>query len=143
MLYSLNRDDLKQLHTADWSAEFRGAESFAAVFRTDANLLSTTLPRPLRSPENPVALAFVAKSPEPGFGSVNSEAELFVQATHRDRFHTATLPRKFVGRSWRLPAFLKHVFFKVDAVPDKCGWANDVKPPPCTEENSSDTKGRS
>jgi len=143
MLYSLNRDDLKQLHTVDWSAKFRGAEIFAAVFRTDANLLFTTLPRPLRSPENPAALPFVAKSPEPGFGSVNSEAELFVQATHRGRFDTATLPRKFVARTWWLPAFLKHVFFKVDAVPDKLGGVDDVKPPPCTEENSSDTKGRS
>ena len=85
MLYALDKDELKQLQTADWSAEFRGAEMVAAVFRTDANVLSAILPRPLRSPENPLALAFVAKYPETSFGAVYNEAALFVQAQHRGR----------------------------------------------------------
>ena len=61
MLYALDRDELTRLQTADWSADFPGAAMVAAVFRTDANVLSTILPRPLRSPENPLALAFVAR----------------------------------------------------------------------------------
>ena len=85
MLYALDRDELKQLQTADWSAEFPGAEMVAAVFRTDASVLSTILPRPLRSPENPLALAFVAKYPKTSFGTVYNEAALFVQAVHRGR----------------------------------------------------------
>ena len=85
MLYALSRDELKRLQTADWSAEFPGAEVVAAVFRTDANVVSTILPRPLRSPTNPLALAFVARYPETSFGTVYNEAALFVQAEHRGR----------------------------------------------------------
>ena len=49
MLYALERAELKQLQTADWSAEFPGAEMVTAVFRTDAEVLSKILPRPLLS----------------------------------------------------------------------------------------------
>ena len=85
MLYALNNDELKQLHTADWSAEFPGAEVVAAVFRTDDKVLSTILPRPLRSPKNPLALAFIARYPETSFGTVYNEGALFVQAEYRGR----------------------------------------------------------
>ena len=46
---------------------------------------STILPRPLRSPTNPLALAFVARYPETSFGTVYNEGALFVQAEHRGR----------------------------------------------------------
>jgi acetoacetate decarboxylase len=85
MLYALNKEELKRLQTANWSAEFPKAEIVAALFRTDTNVLSTILPRPLRSPKNPLALAFVAQYPETSFGTVYNEAALFVQAEHRGR----------------------------------------------------------
>ncbi len=85
MLYALDRDELKRIRESDWSAEFRGAEMVSAVFRTDAEVLSRILPRPLRPPDDPVALAFVARYPETSFGTVYNEAALFVQAIHRGR----------------------------------------------------------
>jgi hypothetical protein len=33
MLYALDRNELKQLRNANWTAEFTGAEMLAAVFR--------------------------------------------------------------------------------------------------------------
>ena len=85
MLYALDRDELRRLQSADWSAEFPGAEVIAAIFRTDADVLSMILPRPLRSPKDPLALAFVAQYPETSFGTVYNEAALFVQAEYRGR----------------------------------------------------------
>jgi acetoacetate decarboxylase len=85
MLYALDRKELKQLRNANWTAEFIGAEMIASVFHTDPAVLSKILSRPLRSPRNPIALAFVANYPETSFGTVYNEAELFVQAEFRGR----------------------------------------------------------
>lgn len=85
MLYALNQDELKKLRSANWTAEFTGAEVLAAVFRTDPGVLEQILPRPLRSPANPLALAFVAHYPQTSFGAVYNEAALFVQAEYRGR----------------------------------------------------------
>ena len=56
-----------------------------AVFRTDQAVLARILPRPLRAPEHPLGFAFVAHYPQTSFGTVYSEAALFVQAEHRGR----------------------------------------------------------
>ncbi len=85
MLYALDRSELQQLRNANWTAEFMGAEVLAAVFRTDPDVLEQILPRPLRSPSNPLALAFVAHYPQTNFGTVYNEAALFVQAEYRGR----------------------------------------------------------
>ena len=85
MLYALDRNELQQLRKANWTAEFTGAEMLAAVFRTDPKVLEQILPRPLRSPTNPLALAFVAHYPQTSFGTVYNEAALFVQAEYRGR----------------------------------------------------------
>ena len=85
MLYALDRNELQQLRNANWSAEFPGAEVLAAVFRTEPDVLEQILPRPLRSPSNPLALAFVAHYPQTSFGTVYNEAALFVQAKYRGR----------------------------------------------------------
>ncbi len=85
MLYALDRNELRQLRNANWTAEFTGAEMLAAVFRTDPGVLGQILPRPLRSPSNPLALAFVVHYPQTNFGTVYNEAALFVQAEYRGR----------------------------------------------------------
>lgn len=85
MLYALDRNELQQLRSANWTAEFTGAEMLAAVFRTDSAVLGKILPRPLRPPANPLALAFVAHYPQTNFGTVYNEAALFVQAKYRGR----------------------------------------------------------
>ncbi|MEA1988446.1 MAG: acetoacetate decarboxylase family protein [Pseudomonadota bacterium] len=85
MLYALNRNELQQLRSANWTAEFTGAEMLSAVFRTDPGVLGQILPRPLRPPPNPLALAFVAHYPQTNFGTVYNEAALFVQAEYRGR----------------------------------------------------------
>ena len=85
MLYALDQNELKQLRSADWTAEFPGAEVLTAVFRTDQAVLAQILPRPLRSTEHPLGFAFVAHYPHTNFGTVYSEAALFVQAEHRGR----------------------------------------------------------
>ena len=85
MLYALDREELERLRSADWTAEFRDAEVLTAVFRTDQTVLSRILPRPLRAPANPVALAFVAHYPQTNFGTVYSEAAFFVQAEYRGK----------------------------------------------------------
>lgn len=85
MLYALDRNELKQLRSADWTAEFTGAEVLSAVFRTEQKVLEQILPRPLRSPANPLALAFVAHYPKTSFETVYNEAALFVQAEYRGR----------------------------------------------------------
>ena len=85
MLYALDQNELQQLRSANWTAEFMGAEMLAAVFRTDQKVLEQILPRPLRSPTNPLALAFVAHYPKTSFGTVYNEAALFVQAEYRGR----------------------------------------------------------
>ena len=85
MLYALDRSELQQLRNANWTAEFTGAEVLAAVFRTDPSFLAQILPRPLRPPANPLALAFVAHYPRTSFGTVYNEAALFVQAEYRGR----------------------------------------------------------
>jgi len=85
MLYALDRSELQQLRNANWTAEFTGAEVLSAVFRTDPGVLAQILPRPLRPPANPLALAFVAHYPQTSFGTVYNEAALFVQAEYRGR----------------------------------------------------------
>ena len=80
MLYALDENELKQLRSADWTAEFPGARVLTAVFRTDQAVLARVLPRPLRAPEQPLGFAFVAHYPQTSFGTVYSEAALFVQA---------------------------------------------------------------
>ena len=85
MLYALDRSELQQLRNADWTAEFTGAEVLAAVFRTDPGVLAQILPRPLRAPADPLALAFVAHYPRTSFATVYNEAALFVQAEYRGR----------------------------------------------------------
>jgi len=44
MLYALDRNELKQLRNANWTAELTGAEMLAAVFRTDQKVLEQILP---------------------------------------------------------------------------------------------------
>ena len=85
MLYALDRNELQQLRSAKWTAEFTGAEMIAAVFYTDPDVLGKILPRPLRPPNNPLALAFVAHYPQTSFGTIYNEAALFVQARYRGR----------------------------------------------------------
>ncbi len=85
MLYALDSKELKQLRSADWTAEFPGAKVLTAVFRTDKTVLARILPRPLRPAKNPLGFAFVAHYPQTNFGTVYSEAALFVQAEHRGR----------------------------------------------------------
>ena len=85
MLYALDQKELKQLRSADWTAEFPGSEVVTAVFRTDPAVLARVLPRPLRPPERPIAFAFVAHYPNTNFATVYSEAALFVQAEYRGR----------------------------------------------------------
>ena len=85
MLYALDQDELKQLRNANWSAEFTGAKMISAVFRTDSGVLGKILPRPLRPPSNPLALAFEVHYPQTNFGTVYNEAALFVQAEYRGR----------------------------------------------------------
>jgi acetoacetate decarboxylase len=85
MLYALDQNELNQLRNADWTAEFTGAEMLASVFSSDPVVLCKILPRPLRSPSNPLALAFVAHYPQTSFGTVYNEAALFVQAEYRGR----------------------------------------------------------
>jgi len=85
MLYALDQNELQQLRNADWTAEFPGAEVLTAVFRTDQAVLARILPRPLQAPENPLGFAFVAHYPQTNFGTVYSEAALFVQAKHKGR----------------------------------------------------------
>ena len=85
MLYALNQNELQQLRKGKWTAEFIGAEILSAVFRTDPAVLERILPRPLRAPTSPLAFAFVAHYPQTNFGTVYSEAALFVQAEYRGR----------------------------------------------------------
>lgn len=85
MLYALDQNELQQLRNADWTAEFPGAEVLTAVFRTDEAVLARILPRPLQPTENPLGFAFIAHYPQTSFGTVYSEAALFVQAKHRGR----------------------------------------------------------
>jgi len=85
MLYALDQNELERLRSADWTAEFPGAKVLTAVFRTDEAVLARILPRPLRPTVRPLGLAFVAHYPQTNFGTVYSEAALFVQATYRGR----------------------------------------------------------
>lgn len=85
MLYALDQNELQQLRSADWTAEFPGAKVLTAVFRTDPAVLARILPRPLRTPDRPLGFAFVAHYPKTNFGTVYSEAALFVQAEFRGR----------------------------------------------------------
>ena len=84
-MYTLDPNELRQIRSADWTAEFPGAEVLTAVFRTDQAVLARILPRPLRPPSEPLGLAFVAHYPQTSFGTIYSEAALFVQAEHRGR----------------------------------------------------------
>ena len=70
MLYALDQNELKRLRSADWTAEFPGAEVVTAVFRTDQAVLAHILPHPLRPPENPLGFAFIAHYPQTNFGTV-------------------------------------------------------------------------
>ncbi len=82
-MYTLDPNELRLLRSADWTAEFSGAEVLSAVFRTDQAVLEHILPRPLRATSEPLGLAFVAHYPQTNFGTIYSEAALFVQAEHR------------------------------------------------------------
>ena len=81
----MDQQELKHLRQADWTAEFLGAEVLTAVFRTDLAVLARILPRPLRAPKDPLGFAFVAHYPQTNFGTVYSEAALFVQAEHKGK----------------------------------------------------------
>ena len=84
MLYALDRSQLKRLRRREPVYEFRGAEMLTASFRTDPEVVSAILPRPLDAPDEPVAMAFIARYPKTNFGVSYSEGALFVGAVYKD-----------------------------------------------------------
>lgn len=84
MLYALNRSQLKRIRRSEPVYEFRGAEMLTASFRTDPETVRAILPNPLDAPEEPVAMAFIARYPKTNFGVSYSEGALFLRAVYKD-----------------------------------------------------------
>lgn len=83
MLYALDRSQVKQLWGQDWVWEFRDAEILWAMFRTDRLIVERILPKPLRCPPDPLAVAFVASYPSTNFGLTYREGGLFLRALYK------------------------------------------------------------
>lgn len=83
MLYALGASDIGRLRSARFAPEFTGAEMLVAAYRTDPAVVAKILPRPLQPPEQPVAVAFVARYPQTNFGSVYNEGALLIRAQFR------------------------------------------------------------
>jgi acetoacetate decarboxylase len=84
MLYALDRFQLKRIRRSEPVYEFRGAEMLTASFRTDLEVVRAILPAPLDAPDEPVAMAFIARYPETNFGISYSEGALFLRAVYKD-----------------------------------------------------------
>ncbi len=84
MLYALDRLQLKRIRRSEPVYEFRGAEMLTASFRTDLEVVRAILPAPLDAPDEPVAMAFIARYPETNFGISYSEGALFLRAVYKD-----------------------------------------------------------
>lgn len=80
MLYALAASDIDRLRGLKFIPEFTGAEMLVAAFRTDPAVVARILPRPLRPPQEAVAIAFVARYPQTNFGCVYNEGALLVRA---------------------------------------------------------------
>lgn len=80
MLYALAPSDIARLRGSRFVPEFTGAEMLIAAYRTDPMVVARILPRPLRLPEEAVAVAFVARYPQTNFGCVYNEGALLLRA---------------------------------------------------------------
>jgi acetoacetate decarboxylase len=79
MLFALNKNEIKKIRSAGFAAEFTGAEMLYAVYRTDADVVSKILPKPLEPASEPLVMAFVAHYPQTNFGCPYNEGAILVQ----------------------------------------------------------------
>ncbi len=84
MLYAIDKKELRA-----WSRRgifvpsFTGAEMLLVAFRTDRSVVASILPKPLEAPDDPIAIAFVARYPHTNFGVSYCEGALFVPAVFK------------------------------------------------------------
>lgn len=84
MLYAVDKRELRAwAKTGPFLPTFAAAEMLLVGFRTDPAVVQRVLPKPLEVPEDPMALAFVARYPETNFGVSYNEGALIVPAAFK------------------------------------------------------------
>ena len=84
MLYAVDKRELRAwARTGPFLPRFTAAEMLLVGFRTDPTVVERILPKPLQVPDDPLALAFVARYPETNFGVTYNEGALIVPATFK------------------------------------------------------------
>jgi acetoacetate decarboxylase len=84
MRYALTSEELAMWRgKGAFLPRITGAEFVSVVARTDPAVVAAVLPKPLKAPEDPVVLAYVAHFPESNFGVGYDEGALFVGAEYR------------------------------------------------------------
>ena len=76
MLYALDDQEVAELKGLELVPRFHGARMLLVVFRTDADVVRTVLPRQLQPCEDPLGVAFVADYASTNFGLSYREAGL-------------------------------------------------------------------
>ncbi len=83
MLYSLTKEQLEKLSNTHFVADFVNAEMLVATFRTNYEIASEIVPRPLSPTKDALATTFVAIYPETNFGCVYNEGALFIHCEYK------------------------------------------------------------
>ena len=94
MLYSLTKEQLKNLFNLHHLSDFKNAELLAATFKTNMDALNEITPRPLMPTKDALASVFVARYPETNFGCVYNEGALFIHCEYRGEkgFYCLSMP---------------------------------------------------
>ena len=82
-MYCLTHEQFEKLSKVKMVYDFRNAEMLVATFRTDHEIVSRILPRPLSPSKTALATAFVAKYPETNFGCIYNEGALFIHCQYK------------------------------------------------------------
>ncbi len=84
VLYAVDKRELRAwARTGPFLPRFTAAEMLLVGFRTDPTVVQRVLPKPLEVPDDPLALAFVARYPETNFGVSYNEGALIVPASFK------------------------------------------------------------
>lgn len=83
MIYAMERAELERMSRREIEAKFIGAEMLIALYRTDPEVVSRILPKPLKPFHEPLALAFIARYPATNFDCVYNEGCLGLLATYK------------------------------------------------------------
>lgn len=84
VLYAVDKRELRAwARTGPFLPRFTAAEMLLVGFRTDPTVVERILPKPLQVPDDPLALAFVARYPDTNFGVTYNEGALIVPAAFK------------------------------------------------------------